>query len=136
MGTWVLINARWYYTSKSNPPTMAVGGQPAAGPPFGAQAWTGTSDFVMGGNKGTNNFSCISMTQPANSQIFNAHMMCNISDASGTYTSAWGCSGQQATGMACVGRLMGQTGAYAGRMGTISGSGKGMAQTGAGQWDQ
>lgn len=124
------------YTSKSNPPAMAVGGAPAGGPAFGAQAWSGTSEAMMDGKKLTNNFTCITMSQPANARIFDAHMMCNISDANGTYTSAWGCSGQQATGIACVGRLLGQTGAYANRSGVISGSGKGVMQTGSGQWNQ
>lgn len=124
------------YTSKSNPPTMVVGGAPAGGPPFGAQAWSGSSEAMMDGKKLTNSFTCISMSQPANARIFDAHMMCNISDSAGTYTSAWGCSGQPATGTSCVGRLLGQTGAYANRGGVIAGSGKGAMQTGSGQWDQ
>lgn len=37
--------------------------------------------------------------------------------------------------MSCWGQLQGLTGSYAKRTGTITGSGKGAMQTGAGQWN-
>ena len=124
------------YVSKSSPPTTLVGGTVPGGAAFGASAWSGTSDLVMDGKKLASNFTCVAMSQPDHDKVFDSHMICNGGDTSGTWTSVWGCSGQQATGMSCWGRMVGLTGAYANRRGVISGSGKGTMQTGSGQWDQ
>lgn len=123
------------YVSTSNAPTTTVGGAGPDGRPFGAAAWSGTSELMMDGKKVMSNFTCVAMTQPNNAKIFDQHMMCNGSDSGGTWTSAWGCSSVQATGMACWGQLQGLTGGYAKRTGVISGSGKGAMQTGSGHWN-
>ncbi|WP_164156825.1 hypothetical protein [Sandarakinorhabdus rubra] len=124
------------YTSNSNPPTTMVGGAPAGAAPFGASAWTGTTELMMEGKKIASTFTCIAMSQPEKSKIFDSHMICNGGDATGTWTSVWGCNGQQATGMGCWGGLFGQTGVYANRRGVLSGSGKGTMQMGTGHWDK
>lgn len=123
------------YKSTANPPAMTVGGVAPDGRPFGANGFSGTSEAMMNGKAMSSSFKCIEMTQPANDQIFNAHMMCDVVAADGTYTSAWGCTILGKDEQSCVGRLLGQTGAYAKRSGSITGHAKGMMSTGTGQWD-
>jgi hypothetical protein len=123
------------YVSTSSAPSTNVGGMGPDGRPFGAAAWSGTSELMMDGKKLSSNFTCVAMTQPNNAKVFDQHMICNGSDAGGTWTSVWGCSGAQPTGMSCWGQLQGLTGGYAKRTGVITGSGKGAMQMGAGQWN-
>lgn len=123
------------YKSTANPPAMTVGGVAPDGKPFGANSLSGTSEITMNGKVTTSSFKCIEMTQPANDQIFNAHMMCDVAAPDGTFTSAWGCSTIGANEQSCVGRLLGQTGAYSKRYGTITGHGKGNLSNGTGQWE-
>lgn len=123
------------YKSTANPPAMTVGGTAPDGRSFGANGFSGTSDATMGGKTMTSSFKCIEMTQPANDQIFNAHMMCDVAVADGTYTSAWGCTIVGKDEQSCVGRLIGLTGVYAKRFGTITGHAKGTMSSGTGQWD-
>jgi len=54
-------------------------------------------------------------------RTFSAPIVCNFVDKAGTETS-------------CVGGLVGKTGAYAGRRGTLTLHGKGAAAKGTGQW--
>lgn len=122
------------YTSKNDAPAMSVGGVSPDGEPFGAQSVTGTSEMMMGGKKSTATFKCISMTQPANDKIFDAHMMCDVADSDGTFTSAWGCTMLANDQQACVGRLLGQTGAYTKRSGSVTSQNKAGSVVGAGQW--
>jgi hypothetical protein len=122
------------YTSKSNPPTMAVGGVAPDGVPFGAQSVTGTTETMMGDKTVTASFKRISMTQPANDKIFDAHMMCDVTANDGTFTSAWGCNTMGEGAQACVGRLLGQTGVYAKRYGSVTSQNTAGSAVGAGQW--
>lgn len=122
------------YSSKSNPPMMAVGGVAPDGVPFGAQSVTGSTETMMGGKTVSSTFKCISMTQPGNDKIFDAHMMCDVTASDGTFTSAWGCNTMGKDQQACVGRLLGQTGAYANRYGSVTTHNKAGVGAGAGQW--
>lgn len=122
------------YTSKSNPPMMAVGGVAPDGVRFGAQSITGTTETMMDGKAVTASFKCISMTQPAHDKIFDAHMMCDVTATDGTFTSAWGCNMMGTDQQACVGRLLGQTGAYAKRYGSVTSQNKAGSAVGTGQW--
>lgn len=131
-----IANAKTFtYTSQGDPVAASVGGTAGDGKPFGAQYATGNSDVVMeGGQKSKNSFKCISMTQPANNAIFPVHMMCDIAAPDGTFTSAWGCTPLGPQEMSCIGGLIGKTGAYANRRGSITGHTKDTKSVGTGQW--
>jgi hypothetical protein len=122
------------FNSTSSPPSMVVGGVAPDGKPFGAQAFSGTSEGMSEGKALKNSYKCVTMSQPANAQVFNVHMMCDVAAPDGTYTSAWGCSVLGPTELSCVGRMLGQTGAYANRTGSILSNSKGNTATGTGQW--
>ena len=125
------------YTSTASAPAMVVGGVAPDGRPFGAQSFSGTSDVTMAGKTVKNSFKCITMSQPANDSLFAYHMMCDIADPSGTSTSAWGCSAPVNGENNCIGRMVGQTGVYAKRVGTITGHTKGPTMSsGVGQWNE
>lgn len=122
------------WTATSSPPSTAVGGVAPDGRPFGAQVTASTSEGMFDGKMVKASSKCISMTQPANSQVFNVHMMCDTAAPDGTYTSYWGCTIMGPNEQSCVGGMLGLTGAYAKRSGTITGHIKGNAATGTGQW--
>lgn len=124
------------YTSKSNAPMMAVGGVTPDGVPFGAQSLTGTTETMMGGKSTSASFKCITMTQPTNDKLFDAHMMCDVTAPDGTFTSAWGCDFMGPDAQACVGRLLGQTGVYAKRYGSVTSQNKAGSAVGSGQWSE
>lgn len=124
------------YSSSASAPSMVVGGVAPDGRPFGAQAFSGTSETMMEGKAVKNTFKCVTMTQPANDQVFAYHMMCDVAAPDGTFTSAWGCSILGKEESSCIGRLLGQTGAYAKRGGSITGHSKGTMSVGAGQWNK
>lgn len=124
------------YTSSATPPSMVVGGVAPDGKPFGAQAFSGTSETMMEGKTIKNSFKCVTMTQPANDQVFNYHMMCDVAAPDGTFTSAWGCSVLGPQESSCIGRMLGQTGAYAKRGGSVTGHSKGTMSSGTGQWNK
>lgn len=122
------------WTATLSPPTTAVGGVAPDGRPFGATVTASTSEGMFDGRMVKASSKCISMTQPANAQIFNAHMMCDTAAPDGTYTSYWGCTILGPTEQSCIGGMLGLTGAYAKRSGSITGHIKGNAATGTGQW--
>lgn len=122
------------FNSTATPPSTVVGGVAPDGRAFGAQAFSGTSDIMMDGKASKSAFKCITMTQPANDQVFNAHMMCDVAAPDGNFTSAWGCTIAGKDELSCIGRMLGQTGVYAKRYGTISSHGKGQMSYGTGQW--
>jgi hypothetical protein len=72
------------YVSTSSAPSTIVGGAGPDGRPFGAAAWSGTSELMVDGKKLMSNFTCIAMTQPNNAKVFDQHMMCNGNDSGGT----------------------------------------------------
>lgn len=123
------------WTSKSSPPSTAVGGIAPDGRPFGAQVTDSTAEGISNGQVMKTNSKCISMTQPANAQIFNVHMMCDTAAPDGTYTSYWGCTILGPTEQSCIGGMLGLTGVYAKRSGTMTGHIKGSTATGTGQWN-
>jgi hypothetical protein len=123
------------WTSKASPPSTSVGGVAPDGKPFGAQVTASTAEGIINGQVVKNSSKCISMTQPANAQVFNVHMMCDTADSDGTYTSYWGCTILGPTEHSCIGGMLGLTGAYAKRSGTITGHIKGTTATGTGQWN-
>lgn len=124
------------YSSTASSPTIVVGGVAPDGRAFGAQAFSGTSDIMMEGKSTKNSFKCVTMTQPANDQVFNYHMMCDVAASDGNFTSAWGCTILGKGESSCIGRMLGQTGAYAKRSGSITGHSKQTMSVGTGQWNK
>jgi hypothetical protein len=124
------------YESTANAPTV-VGGPDMRGTPVVGASWTGTSTVTWAdGKKTTDKYTCISTSQPANAKIFDAHTICDGSNADGTYSAVFGCqySSKDMQTMGCVGGLTGRTGKYAGRAGGITFGGRGGSGTGTGSW--
>lgn len=100
--------------------------------------WTGTNSTTMAG--GTNidsSFTCMMMDQPPSDSIYGSHMLCNVEDASGTYSAAVGCVGKVLNaneGIACMGGMTGISGQYQGRKGLISFRTSNDRSFGTGQW--
>lgn len=126
------------YESQSDAPTT-VGGVGPDGTPFGGAYWTGKSNATFAdGRKTTSTTKCISMSQPPRDSIFMTHGACDIVSNDGTFSAMIGCNfvDKAGTEMSCVGALIGKTGAYAGRRGTLTLHGKGASAKGTGQWLQ
>lgn len=124
------------FTSTSNAPTM-LGGTPTKKVPYSGMHWTGTSvGQTSTGQKTKTTFACVMMTQPPTDSLFQAHMLCDITAADGTYSATMGCQFiDPATSEAsCIGGLYGTGGVYAGRRGSITNHAVGGASTGTGQW--
>lgn len=131
-----LVSAQSFtWTSTAAPPSTTVGGVAPDGRPFGAQVTASTAEGIFEGKVVKTSSKCISMTQPANAQIFNVHMMCDTTAPDGTYTSYWGCTIMGPTEQSCIGGMLGLTGAYTKRSGNMTGHIKGNKATGTGQWN-
>ncbi len=113
-----------------------VGAARPDGTPFGARVWTGKSIADMGGRKISTTYTCMSMTQPPNDSIFQAHAMCDVTAPDGTYSLLMGCNFQnkEATIGSCLGGSFGKTGAYVGKTGNMAIYTKAGKATGTGQW--
>lgn len=126
------------FTVQNETPT-AVGGVSPEGIPYGGAYWKGKSEATFAdGHKTSSTSTCLSMSQPPRDSIFMAHGACNVVSNDGTFDVVMGCNyltkdGSETT---CVGSLLGKSGAYANRRGTISLHGKGTTGTGAGLWNQ
>jgi hypothetical protein len=124
------------FEAAANPATT-VGGPDFRGNPVVGAFWTGTSTVTWAdGKKTTDKYTCISVTQPVNDKVFDAHTVCDGSGADGTYTSVWGCqyTSKDMMSMACFGGLTGRTGKYAGRGGTMTFMGRNGSGSGTGTW--
>lgn len=126
------------FKSTSNAQNM-LGGDGKNGVPYSGGHWTGSSTGVTADGQKTNTtFKCVMMTQPPTDTLFQAHMLCDITAANGTYSATMGCQfvNPAAQEVSCIGGLYGTGGAYAGRRGSITNHAKGSASTGTGQWFQ
>lgn len=124
-----------FQTLDSN--TVTVGSDGTGRNPYSGSYLTGTSEAAFA--NGTNiagNYTCVSMTQPPTDRLFDAHMLCDVTDSQGSYSVTLGCTIIDAATVnwSCVGGLYGKSGAYAGRGGTLTNHSVGDAATGTGQW--
>ena len=95
------------------------------------------------GEKATNTFVCASNTNPP-SELFHQQTFCDVADNDNdTFSIFGGCNflNAERTESTCVGGLIGKTGAYAGRGGSITWHGKisdgaTVEATGAGVWNE
>ena len=88
------------------------------------------------GRKVAGTGTCIAMSQPPRDSIFNYHRICDVVLADGAYTSISGCNftSKSGTENACVGELIGTSGAYAGRHGVYNTHAVGTKTIQTGQW--
>lgn len=124
------------FEAAANAPTV-IGGPDMRGNPVVGAYWTGNSTVTWAdGKKSVDPYSCISTTQPVNDKIFDTHVVCDAKGADGTYSSTWGCqfTTPDRLSMGCVGGLIGRTGRYAGRGGTITFMGRNGNGGGTGTW--
>lgn len=99
--------------------------------------WSGTTttNYVDGGTV-ESTYQCVSMSQPPRDAIFMMHGVCDGTSEQGDYTVYTGCNlmNEDGTEMGCVGGLIGKSGEYAGRSGSVTIHAKDGASSGTGQW--
>ncbi|MFM5884567.1 MAG: hypothetical protein ACKOQ3_04435 [Novosphingobium sp.] len=124
------------FDAAANPATT-VGGPDMRGNLAMGTTWTGTSTVTWAdGRKATDKYTCVMVTQPVNDKIFDSHGICDATGADGTYSSIWGCQfvSKDGRSTACWGGLVGRSGKFAGRGGTITFAGKDGNGHGTGSW--
>lgn len=124
------------FQSTAGVATTVGGPMPNGGFASGA-SWTGSTSVTWAdGKKTSDNYTCISTTQPPNGKIFDSHVICDSTGPTGKFTSIWGCNFTSAdrTATNCVGGLVGHSGMYAGKRGGITFAGTNGAGSGTGQW--
>lgn len=124
------------FQASANPATT-VGGPDMSGNLAVGATWTGTSNVSWAdGKKSVDKYTCVSTTQPHHGKIFDMHTICDGSGPDGVFSSTWGCNwtSKDRASMGCVGGLIGRTGIYAGRGGTITFMGRNGSGSGTGTW--
>ena len=124
------------FEATANPATT-VGGPDRAGNLAVGATWTGKSTVTWAdGKKSVDNYTCVSTTQPHHGKIFDMHTICDGTGSNGLYSSTWGCNwtSKDKASMGCVGGLVGRTGMYAGKGGTITFMGRSGTGAGTGTW--
>lgn len=124
------------FESVANAPTT-VGGPDMRGNSVVGSTWTGTSTTTWAdGRKSVDRYTCVMVSQPVNDKIFDAHGVCDGTGADGTYSSIWGCqlTAKDGRSTACWGGLVGRTGKYSGRGGTMTFMGTNGTGGGTGTW--
>lgn len=119
--------------------TKAVntGGQAPGGGAFAGAMTTGTQVVTTAdGKKVTETYTCIGMTQPPRDSVFQFSTICDSTGPNGDASSVWGCNfvKPDSNEISCVGGLVGKTGSYAGRRGTVTFHGVNGNGPGTGQW--
>lgn len=126
-----------FKSTDSNDPKV-IGGVGVDGKDYVAASWSGTSNVKNAdGTSYKSSFSCMSMTQPPNSQIFETHVVCDMTSPRGNASMVFGCIPLNAekTEMNCMGGMSGKSGTYKDRSGTITTHITGNGSSGTGQWN-
>ncbi|MEP0190498.1 MAG: hypothetical protein ABJP70_07745 [Erythrobacter sp.] len=124
------------FTSQASS-NVTVGSDGTGLNPYSGSYLTGTSETAFANGTNTaGNYTCVSMTQPPTDSLFDAHMLCDVTDSQGSYSVTFGCTIIDAATVnwSCIGGLYGKSGAYEGRRGTLTNHTVGDAATGTGQW--
>ena len=119
-------------TSVVNTGAPVPGGAPIAG-----VYQTGTQVITSAdGKKVTETFTCIGTTQPPRDAVFQFSSVCDSTGPNGDTSSVWGCNfvSMERNEISCVGGVIGKTGAYTGRRGTMTYHGVNGSGSGTGQW--
>jgi len=88
------------------------------------------------GSKANSTFVCQAQTRPP-SEIFRQVGVCDVTDSDGTFGILFGCNftNKEMTAANCWGGMVGKSGSYEGRSGTMSWAGADGASSGTGQWN-
>jgi hypothetical protein len=88
------------------------------------------------GKKVTESYTCIGTTQPPRDSVFQFSTVCDSTGPNGDTSSVWGCNfiSAERNEVSCVGGLVGKSGSYAGRRGTVTFHGTAGSGPGTGQW--
>ena len=124
------------YMSKTDNTTIVGGVGPDGGDYVGTYSTGSGTSTSSDGKVAKSTSTCVSMKQPANSNIFASHVACDVTSADFTFSVVYGCNplNKEATEMSCVGGLTGKSGKYEGKYGSITFHGKGGVGSGTGQW--
>ncbi|NNC35814.1 MAG: hypothetical protein HKO02_00035 [Hyphomonadaceae bacterium] len=126
-----------YKSIESSEPKV-IGGVGQSGADYYASSWSGTTDVKNAdGTSYKSSFTCMSMTQPPNSQIFATHVVCDMTSPRGNASMVFGCIPLNAekTEMNCMGGMSGKSGTYQDRSGTITAHITPDGNSGTGQWN-
>ena len=126
------------FESKSDD-AIVVGGVGPQGAGYVGTYGTGSSVATNAdGSKNKSTSKCISMMQPPNNQMFDAHVACDVTSDTGSFSLIAGCTvlNRESNEMSCVAGLTGKTGDLEGRSGAASWQAKGNISKGTGQWHE
>ncbi len=116
---------------------VQTGAAVPGGTPVAGVMSTGTQHVTMAdGKKVTETYTCIGSTQPPRDSVFQFSTVCDSTGPSGDASSVWGCNWvkPESNEVSCVGGLIGKSGSYAGRRGTLTFHGVNGSGPGTGQW--
>ena len=126
-----------YETTQSSSKTIGGVGQSGM-EAMGTHATGKSTTTNEDGTKTVSDWECVSMANPTNSKIFDAHMACDVVDKDGSFSLVLGCQviNPEDGTASCVGGMKGKTGAYKDRYGNFSQISKGGTGNGkgSGQW--
>jgi hypothetical protein len=116
---------------------VQTGAAVPGGTPVAGVMSTGTQNVTMAdGKKVTETYTCIGSTQPPRDSVFQFSTVCDATGPNGDTSSVWGCNfvSTERNEVSCVGGLVGKSGSYAGRRGTMTFHGINGSGPGTGQW--
>ena len=116
---------------------VSTGAAAPDGSMIGGLYSTGSQVITMAdGKRVTESYTCIGSTQPPRDAVFQFSTVCDSTGPSGDTSSVWGCNfvNRERTEVSCVGGLIGRTGSYAGKRGTVTWHGVNGNGPGTGQW--
>jgi hypothetical protein len=116
---------------------VQTGAAVPGGTPVAGVMSTGTQNVTMAdGKKVTETYTCIGSTQPPRDSVFQFSTVCDATGPNGDTSSVWGCNfvSMERNEVSCVGGLVGKSGSYAGRRGTMTFHGINGSGPGTGQW--
>lgn len=131
------VQAQSFTFQATQTKAVTTGAPVPGGPPVAGVMSTGTQIVTMAdGKKVTETYTCIGATQPPRDAVFQFTTVCDSTGPSGDASSVWGCNfvSMERNEVSCVGGLVGKTGSYAGRRGTVTFHGVNGNGPGTGQW--
>jgi hypothetical protein len=124
------------YLSQGDAPTI-IGGTTPEGIPFGGSYVTGNGTTSWAdGTKSKYSYKCVATIQPPRDAIFTSHQACDVTTPEGNFSASFGCNpiAGKADQQGCVGGILGKSGRFAGKRGSVTNHGKGTVSIGTGQW--
>ena len=140
-GVWLVLSTAsafaadeiFTFTSTSEPGTTIEGTFRGTAGVAGAVSGTSQGKFVESGEELANTFDCVAMSQPPGG-TFMSNVVCEVTGLTGAYQVFAGCNVVGEEEQSCVGGLVGVSGEYEGRRGSITWHAQGNASKGTGIW--